>query len=286
MRKSAAYVLASLSFPVRDRFSGWVRRILALRKIRLLLVFGLSRSGTAFLAEALTLGNDKAVKLHEPVKKLLRLSYQGAGGRSADDEAFWGWVFESERIPWKVHLLVCAIALEALRSSERLLCIKPISMSDCVEETAAAIGGSVVFISRHPCGRSDSLMRQRGLDPDAPRPDARAFEEMGREWGRAHADFKRAIADHPDWVWLKFEDLCADPVSVLNAAYDRLGLAWSARVATELRKMTTTESSEFYGTLRDSRAQIDKWKKSLTDEEVEAIRAGARRHATGLYDGF
>ena len=79
MRKSAAYTLASLSFPVRDRFSGWVRRILVLRKIRLLLVFGLSRSGTTFLAEALTLGNDEAVKLHEPVKKLLRLSYQGAG---------------------------------------------------------------------------------------------------------------------------------------------------------------------------------------------------------------
>ena len=147
MRTSAVYMLTLLSFPARNRLSARVRRLLSMRGIRVLLVFGLSRSGTTFLAEALTLRNDEAIKLHEPVKKLLRLSYQGDGGRSADDEAFWGWVFESERIPWKVHLLVCAIALEALRSSERLLCIKPISMSDCVEETAAAIGGSVVFIS-------------------------------------------------------------------------------------------------------------------------------------------
>lgn len=286
MRKSAAHLLAVTTFPVRDRFSASVRRILAQRNIRLLLVFGLSRSGTTFLAEALTLENAEAVKLHEPVKKLLRLSYTGTGGRSADDDAFWSWVFESKRIPWKVHLLVCTIAVEALRASNRLLCIKPISMSDCVAEAAAATGGSVVFISRHPCGRSDSLMRQRGLDPNAPRPDARAFEEMGREWGEAHASFKRAFADQPDWVWLKFEDLCAEPVSVLKAAYERLGLTWSARVASELTQMTTTESSEFYGTLRNSRAQIDKWKNSLTEEEVEAIRTGARRYETGLYDGF
>ena len=286
MRKSVTHALALISFPVRDRFATVVRRILVLRKIRLLLVFGLSRSGTTFLAEALTLGNVEAVKLHEPVKKLLRLSYSGPGGRLADDEAFWTWVFESERIPWKVHLLVCAIAVEALRSANTLLCVKPISMSDCVEEAAAALGGSVVFISRHPCGRSDSLMRQRGLDPNASRPDTREFERMGQEWGEAHADFKQAIAKHPRWVWLRFEDLCADPVPVLKATYERLGLVWSEDVARQLTKMTSTESSDFYGTLRNSRAQIDKWKKSLTNEEVEAVRAGARRYATGLYDGF
>lgn len=286
MRKTAVYTLALLSFPVRNRLSASVRRMLQMRKIRLLLVFGLSRSGTTFLAEALTLRNERAIKLHEPVKKLLRLSYQGAGGRSADDEAFWNWVFEAERIPWKVHLLVCTIAVEVFRSSNRLVCIKPISMCDCIAQAATATGGSVIFISRHPCGRSDSLMRQRTLDPNAPRPDAKAFEEMGRDWGRAHADFQRAYEERPDWIWLKFEELCADPNFVLKEAYDRLGLAWSGQVERELTKMTSTESSEFYGTLRNSRAQIDKWKQSLTDKEVGAIRAGARPYATGLYDGF
>lgn len=286
MRKSATHALALISFPLRDRFASAVRRMLALHERRILLVFGLSRSGTTFLAEALTLDNDEAVKLHEPVKKLLRLSYSGPGGRSADDKAFWSWVFEAERIPWKVHLLVCTIAVQALRSPKKLLLVKPISMSDCVEEAAAATGGSVVFISRHPCGRSDSLMRQRGLDPSASRPDLGEFEQMGREWGGAHADFKLAVAEHPDWVWLRFEDLCADPVSVLKATYERLGLVWSHDAESELTRMTNTESSDFYGTLRNSRAQIDKWKKSLSSDEVEAIRAGARSYATGLYDGF
>jgi len=286
MRKTAVYTLALLSFPVRNRLSASVRRILAIRKVHLVLVFGLSRSGTTFLAEALTLRNERAIKMHEPVKKLLRLSYQGEGGRSADDEAFWNWVFETERIPWKVHLLVCTIAVEVLRASNRLVCVKPISMSDCIGQAAAATGGSVVFISRHPCGRSDSLMRQRTLEPDAPRPDARAFEEMGREWGRAHADFQHAHGQHPDWIWLKFEELCDDPIYVLKEAYGRLGLAWSEQVESELTKMTSTESSEFYGTRRNSRAQIDKWKQSLTDQEVEAIRAGVRPYATGLYEGF
>lgn len=279
-------MLALLSFPARNRFSARVRRLLSMRGIRVLLVFGLSRSGTTFLAEALTLRNDEAIKLHEPVKKLLRRSYAGPGGRPADDEAFWNWVFEPERIPWKVHLLVCTVAAEAFRSSNRLLCIKPISMSDCVAEAAVATGGSIVFISRHPCGRSDSLLRQRGLDADVPRPDAEAFEDMGRQWGQAHAGLRRVFAVHPDWLWLKFEDLCAEPQLVLRDAYDRLGLDWSAEVASSLTMMTTTESSEFYGTLRNSRAQIDKWKTSLTNEEVEAIRAGARPFATDLYDGF
>jgi hypothetical protein len=72
----------------------------------------------------------------------------------------------------------------------------------------------------------------------------------------------------------------------LKEAYGRLGLAWSEQVERELTMMTSTESSEFYGTLRNSRAQIDKWKQSLSDQEVEAIRVGARPYATGLYDGF
>lgn len=286
MRKSAAYTLALVSFPVRDWAAAQLRRVLAMRRVHLLLVFGLSRSGTTFLADALTLRNDEAIKLHEPVKKLLRRSYEGPGASRDDDEAFWSWVFEPERIPWKVHLLVCTIAVEAFRSSNRLLCIKPISMSDCVTEAAAATGGSIVFISRHPCGRSDSLVRQRRLDADVPRPDTKAFEYMGREWGAAHTDFKRAVAERPEWIWLKFEELCAEPLAVLQDAYRRLGLDWSAEVASELTKMTSTEGSEFYGTVRNSRAQIDKWKKSLTDEEVEAIRAGARPYATELYDGF
>ncbi len=85
---------------------------------------------------------------------------------------------------------------------------------------------------------------------------------------------------------MRFEDLCADPVPVLKATYERLGLVWSEDVARQLTKMTSTESSDFYGTLRNSRAQIDKWKKSLSSEEAEAIRAGTRRYETGLYDGF
>lgn len=286
VRKAAVHTLALLSFPVRGLFAARLRRLLSSRKIRVLLVFGLSRSGTTFLAEALTLQNEDAIKLHEPVKKLLRRSYRGPADRAVDGAAFWRWVFEAERVPWKLHLLVCTIAVEALRASDCILCVKPISMSDCVAEAAAATGASVAYISRHPCGRSDSLMRQRLLDPQAPRPDVEAFEQMGREWGAAHADFTREIATHPDWVWLKFEDICVEPVAKLKQAYARLGLDWSEAVAMELTRMTSTESSEFYGTLRNSRAQIDKWKKTLSEADVEAIRRGARPFDTDLYEGF
>jgi hypothetical protein len=286
VRKSAVYTLALLSFPVRDAFASQLRRVLSVRRIRVLLVFGLSRSGTTFLAEALTLGNGSAIKIHEPVKKLLRRSYRGGADRRADDADFWEWVFEPERIPWKVHLLVCTIAIEALRGSDRLLCIKPISMSDCVAEAAAATGGSVVYISRHPCGRSDSLIRQRMLDAEAPRPDRTALEAMGRQWGSMHADFKRALEYAPDWLWLKFEDVCAEPVAVLQTAYEHLGLEWTDEVEREIEKMTSTASSDFYGTLRNSRDQIDKWEKSLGEDEVEAIRSGTRPFEIGLYEGF
>ncbi|HET6418141.1 MAG TPA: hypothetical protein VFG22_17730 [Polyangiales bacterium] len=111
MRKSAVYMLALSSFPIRDAFATQLRRVLSIRRIRVLLVFGLSR---------------------------------------------------------------------------------------------------------HPCGRSDSLIRQRMLDAEAPRPDRTALEAMGREWGSMHADFKRAVEDAPDWLWLKFENV-DDEVEAIRA---------------------------------------------------------------------
>lgn len=283
-RGKILYRFAKFTFPFRF-FVAWLCRILVkMKKVRLIFVFGMSRSGTTFLGNVLTLDNKQSVYVHEPVKHLLSIQFQ----EQNHSMPFWEYVFVEERKSIKVHFLVCSVLRYVLSRGLKtgdVLCIKPISMVDCIEETFNTLGGSILFISRHPCGRTESIIRQRKIENTEP-PGIQELTDLGREWGKIHHVVQQQFNRHEDWMWIYFEYLCENPHEEIRSLYEKYNLDWSDLVEEQIVNMTTTNSTDFYETNRNSKAQINKWKSALTRKQVEAIRAGTVHFKTELYKGF
>ncbi|MFZ5880042.1 MAG: hypothetical protein ACOY0R_11785, partial [Chloroflexota bacterium] len=111
-------------------------------------------------------------------------------------------------------------------------------------------------------------------------------EELGRDWGKANRQAQEWFTSHPRWRWVIFENLANDPLGEFKKMYADLGLAWEDGIEQAIRQKTTGEDGDFYETKRDASKQADKWRKSLSGEQVEAIRRGTLPFETNLYEGF
>ena len=258
-----------------------------LLRTNVILVMGMSRSGTTFLGRLLALDASRSLYIHEPVKNILRVKYE-ASQVEGNTEGFWPYVFSDRMRPFKLHALVCTVAylLWRDRHSRKSLVIKPISMIDTYEKAASILGSRVVYICRHPCGRTESFVRQAEHEENRTIDSLSEFERLGDDWGRTHKKALTIHRAHPGWKWVVFEELCQSPVKIARELYDDLNLKWSHDVATKIEEMTTTESDDLYGTIRDAGKQIAKWQSALSSDQVEAIRRGTQVHNTNLYEGF
>jgi hypothetical protein len=92
--------------------------------------------------------------------------------------------------------------------------------------------------------------------------------------------FSRAILKYketyPDWLFVRHEELSADPVAGFAKIFERLGLDYSTRVRNVIRAFSgptnPTEQHNGNRVRRDSRSNIWNWKKRLTTDEIDRIR--------------
>jgi hypothetical protein len=90
-----------------------------------------------------------------------------------------------------------------------------------------------------------------------------------------HADVERT----PSIKIVRHEDLSLDPVAGFARAYESLGLAYTAKVEETIRNSSSSEnpaelsSRKTHSVKLDSRANLDNWKKRLTEEEITRIRS-------------
>jgi hypothetical protein len=280
------YQFARLTYPLRGLAAFLARGLLALRGLKLILVFGLSRSGTTMLGRFLTL-HPTAAYIHEPDTELMKFRF--GQERLGDQVGFWKFVYSEEQKAFRVHGLVCVTLLAALRSPRavRTICIKPISLTDVMKEAGGALSNAeILYICRHPAGRSDSIVRQRKHDQNVDTTSLEYFEMLGQAWGRITRQIQALFREHPDWHWVSFEDLTHHPIEEFKQLYGKLGLTWDATIEREIRQKTTGGDGGFYDVQRDASQQADKWRDSLSGEQVEAIRRGCLPFETNLYEGF
>lgn len=249
----------------------------------------MSRSGTTFLGKSLALDESTALYVHEPVKLLLQNKYASV---KEDKPEFWSYVFQDNKKKLKVHYLVCVVLNNIITGkikSGGVLCIKPITMIDCMQEVSDTLKCSVVYISRHPCGYADSMKRQALAYHDHSSAgvfDNQRLESLGYGWGEKNKAILDLFSKNEHWIWVVFEDVCLNSASMFKDIYRRLRIEWTEEVEAKLLKMTNTPSDAFYGTNRKSSGEAEKWKKSLSEEEIEAVKSGSLKHKTGIYDGF
>jgi Sulfotransferase family len=205
------------------------------------------------------------------------------------------------------------------RRGDRVVMKDPIAFFSA-EWLARSFGMTVVVLIRHPAAFVASLkaavegpqpdkwifryrdfLGQEALMAGALAPFRDEIEAMARHeddvlrsgillWRIVHHRIAAWRAAHPDWIFLRHEDLSRDPEAGFGALYARLGLDFTEPVRSELRRYTGAAAParrlELYDRApirRDSRATAADWRRRLAPEEVAAIRRATEPEASGFY---
>jgi hypothetical protein len=81
-----------------------------------------------------------------------------------------------------------------------------------------------------------------------------------------------ALARHPDWLRLHYEDIARDPVPAFRAIYAQLALSWTNQVAEQIRGKTSMQAAGQFSTGRVSQQRIDAWRADLTADEIAGLQ--------------
>lgn len=102
-------------------------------------------------------------------------------------------------------------------------------------------------------------------------------------WRLIHHHIRLLRAEHPDWIFVRHEDLSRDPVGAFRDLYGRIGLDFTDRIEARIRAMSGQDGGvaalSIFGTtrrvVRNSQDTISYFRKRLTPEQIAAIRRGA-----------
>jgi hypothetical protein len=190
------------------------------------------------------------------------------------------------------------IFFDALEHGQRALLKDPFAVFS-MPWFASKLNCKIVVTVRHPAAFASSLKRlgwnfdfndllsqpllmRDHLDPYREQMRSiKADDVIGQAsllWTMIYRFVHDACRQNPDFIAVRHEDLSRDPASGFRDLYSHLGLEFTPRVE---RGITNSSSSENPTELRrgkthsvrlDSRANIDNWKKRLTDDEINRMR--------------
>jgi hypothetical protein len=108
-------------------------------------------------------------------------------------------------------------------------------------------------------------------------------------WNVTHHVIRGYRERHPDWIFLRHEDLAEEPVEGFRKLYARLGLPWNQGIESTIARSSTGPWRKEVPRLlhrtvhRDSRSARWTWLRRLSPEERERIRIGTAEVAGDFY---
>jgi hypothetical protein len=152
----------------------------------------------------------------------------------------------------------------------------------------AAFAGSIKDRNwRHPFSHfaNQPLLIRRHLQPFEnqisrfAKEDRDIIDQAALLWNLIHYMILKYKETHPDWIYVRHEDLSRNPVEGFRSMFTRLGLEFSRRTTEEIRKhsfaeagCTARSTGELHNLKRDSIANIDTWKARLSRPEIDRLR--------------
>jgi hypothetical protein len=164
---------------------------------------------------------------------------------------------------------------------------------------AERLGCRVVVTVRHPAGFASSLKRlnwpfdfrdlldqpllmQRWLGVDRAEMELISADDIIGQaallWRMVYRVVARTMKLHPSFVIVRHEDLSLDPVSCYRDLYAALDLDFTSKVEGIILNSSSSENpvelskNKVHAVKLDSRANLDNWKKRLSEDEVMRIR--------------
>ena len=106
-------------------------------------------------------------------------------------------------------------------------------------------------------------------------------------WNCIHHTIRIYRERHPDWLFIRHEDLSASPVEAFQKLYTALGLPYTAKAKARIDQRSGVQNAREHQSnnefVRNSRANIDNWKRRLTPAEIEFVRAETAAIAQDFY---
>jgi hypothetical protein len=108
-------------------------------------------------------------------------------------------------------------------------------------------------------------------------------------WRAHYAVIDRFRADHPDWHFVRWEDLALAPVEGFRSLYEALGLRFDDVVATRIERdngdlqAVDVAPGEKGTTRRDSVATVDAWRRRISPDDHARVRDGVADVAARFY---
>jgi Sulfotransferase family len=139
------------------------------------------------------------------------------------------------------------------------------------------------FLIRDHLGRYEDRIREYASTP----PDL--IDQAILMWNSIHLVIDGYRDRHPDWTFLRYEDLAASPVEGFADLARRLGTPWDERTEAEVlrfssdRNVKEVPAWQHRRVKRDSRAAMTTWVHRLTEEERERVREGTAEVAARFY---
>jgi hypothetical protein len=160
-------------------------------------------------------------------------------------------------------------------------------------------------VLRHPCGQFASwnrlgwepepaaLLENPRLVADHLHPFADLLRSAGSFWERAGALWaatvyvvhRQTLADNGRLV-VAYEWLCGDPAGRFEELYRLLGMTWTPRILRRVRETNTEGDNLTYSLSRPTAFQVDRWKESVSPDEVAACRRFVEPFGLPYYPDF
>jgi hypothetical protein len=179
------------------------------------------------------------------------------------------------------------------------------------EWLAQSFGMDVVVLIRHPAAFAASLKRlgwkhsfatfmQDGRVPEVLRPYEAEIREQAERPGEVLAQAAllwRVLYNavdgyrerHPGWLFLRHEDVSADPVATFERLYAELRLDFTPRARQSVARASAPDNPAELPTPHAvqlaSAASLGRWREDLTADEVETLRERTRDVWPRFYTG-
>lgn len=106
-------------------------------------------------------------------------------------------------------------------------------------------------------------------------------------WNCIHYTISIYRKRHPEWLFVRHEDLSLDPVNQFQNIYESFGLEFTPKVKAKILETSGAhnpiEQQAGNEYVRNSRKNIDNWKKRLNSDEIKRIKKKTSKISTLFY---
>jgi hypothetical protein len=103
-------------------------------------------------------------------------------------------------------------------------------------------------------------------------------------WRMMHSIIYQYSIKHPEWYFVKHEQLSKEPIIGFNKLFKYLGLPFTTRVGRYLQNSSVVGTKGQSRLKRNSASLVKQWKGGLSQEEIDLIKSVAQKEWSLFYD--